>query len=99
MKDENGMMAGIAGVRRVRDVTVNGQPLDPEKTYIVASTDFYILDNGDGFTAFDGAEVLQDQFKLDSQALIDQIVYDLGGVIGGEYADPYGQGRIVITGR
>ena len=75
------------------------QPIDPEKTYTIASTDYYLLDNGDGFTAFNGAEILQDQFKLDSQLLIDYIVDDLGGVIGEEYADPYGQGRIVIVGR
>ena len=98
-KDENGMMAGIEGERRVSHVTVNGQPIDPAGTYTVASTDYYILDNGDGFTAFQGAEVLQSQFKLDSQLLIDYIVDDLGGVIGEEYADPYGQGRIVITGQ
>ena len=61
-----------------------------------SSTDYYILDHGDGYTAFDGAEVLQDQFKLDSQLLVDYIVDDLGGVIGAEYADPYGQGRIVV---
>ena len=95
-KDENGMMTGIEGERRVRNVRVNGEPIDPEKRYTVASTDYYILDNGDGFTAFNGAEVLQDQFKLDSQTLIDFIIEDLGGVIGTEYADPYGEGRIVI---
>ena len=93
------MMTGIEGERRVRNVMVNGQPLDPEKAYTIASTDYYILDSGDGFTAFQGAEVLQNQFKLDSQLLIDYIVDDLGGVIGTEYADPYGQGRIVIIDR
>ena len=97
--DENGMMTGIEGERRVRSVMVNGQPIDPAKFYTVASTDYYLLDNGDGFTAFSGAEVLQSQFKLDSQMLIDYIVDDLGGVIGEEYADPFGQGRIVITGQ
>ena len=95
-RDENGMMTVIEGERRVCNVLVDGQPIDPEKTYTVASTDYYVLDNGDGYTAFNGAEVLQDQFKLDSQLLIDYIVDDLGGVIGEEYADPYGQDRIVI---
>ena len=95
-KDDNGMMTSIEGQRRVRNVMVNGQPIDPEGSYTVASTDYYILDHGDGYTAFDGAEVLQDQFKLDSQLLVDYIVDDLGGVIGAEYADPYGQGRIVV---
>ena len=94
--DGNGMMAGIEGDRRVRDVLIDGEPVDPEKTYTVAGNDYTLLNNGDGQTAFNGAEVLNSQFRLDSQLLIDYITDDLGGVIGEEYADPYGQGRITI---
>ena len=52
--------------------------------------------NGGGYTAFDGATVLQDSVKLDNQVLMDYIIDTLGGVISEDYADPYGQGRIVI---
>ena len=90
------MRAGIEGDRRVRDVLIDGEPVDPEKTYTVAGNDYTLLNNGDGQTAFNGAEVLNSQFRLDSQLLIDYITDDLGGVIGEEYADPYGQGRITI---
>ena len=45
---------------------------------------------------FEGAEVVKDNIKLDNQALIDYIVDTLGGVVGKEYADMYGQGRITI---
>ena len=45
---------------------------------------------------FDQAPVLQDNVKLDNQVLIDYIVDTLGGEVGEEYADPYGQGRITI---
>ena len=38
---------------RVRDVRVNGQPLDPNKTYTVAISD-YTLKEGDGYTMFKG---------------------------------------------
>ena len=93
-EDENSMMSGIEGARRVSGVTVGGQPLDPAKTYTVAGTNYTLLNNGDGLTAFDGAPVLQDGVKLDSQVLIDYISEALGGEIGAEYADPYGQGRI-----
>ena len=55
-----------------------------------------LLSHGDGFTMFDGANVLQDRVKLDNQVLIDYIVGTLGGVVGAEYAEPYGQGRITI---
>ena len=45
---------------------------------------------------FDGSTMLKDGVKMDSQVLIDYIVDTLGGEIGEEYADPYGQGRIKI---
>ena len=41
---------------RVRDVKVNGQPLDPNKTYTVAIPDF-LLKQGDGYTMFAGQPV------------------------------------------
>ena len=34
---------------------------------------------------------------LDNQVLITYITESLGGVIGEEYAEPYGQGRITIV--
>ena len=37
----------------MRDVKVNGQPLDPNKTYTVAIPDF-VLKQGDGYTMFAG---------------------------------------------
>lgn len=42
--------------RRVRDVTVNGQPLDPGKTYSVAIPDF-IFRKGDDYNMFAGQPV------------------------------------------
>ena len=95
--DENGMFTGVEGERRVKNVLVNGIPIDPEKTYALSGNDYWLLGNGDGFTMFDGAAVLQNCVKLDNQTLIDFITDSLGGVIGEEYEDPYGQGRIVIV--
>ena len=97
VSDENGMFAGVEGERRVKNVLVNGEPIDPEKTYTLASHNYMLLENGDGYTMFDGAPLLQDSVKLDNQVLIDYITGSLGGVIGEEYEDPYGQGRIVIV--
>ena len=33
---------------------------------------------------------------IDNQVLINYIVDALGGVVGDEYADPFGQGRITV---
>ena len=96
ISDENNMCVGIEGPRRVKNVLIGGEPIDPEKHYSLAGTNYTLLENGDGMTAFDGSEVLNMCIKIDNQILIDYITETLGGEIGGEYADPYGQGRIVI---
>lgn len=94
--DANGMMTDTTGERRVSNVLVDGKPIDPNEIYTVAGTDYYLLDNGDGFTSFDGAEIVSTNNKTDLQVTIDYIQNELGGVIGDTYADPYGHGRIVI---
>ncbi len=45
---------------------------------------------------FEGAKNVIMTGRLDSEVLIDYIKDDLGGEVGSEYADPYGQGRITI---
>ena len=96
-QDEAGMFTGVAGEYRVKNVMVGGKPLDPEKTYLLASHDYLLLDCGDGYSMFVGSPVLRESVKTDVQLLTDYITGTLGGVIGAEYADPYGQGRIVAV--
>ena len=95
--DENGMFAGVEGERRVKNVLIHGEPIDPAATYTLASHDYMLLNNGDGYTMFAGCKLLQDRVKLDNQVLMDYIIDDLGGVVGEQYEDPYGEGRIVIV--
>ena len=98
--DENGMFASVdaSKERRVRNVLVGGEALDPAKTYTLASVDYQLLNKGDGYTMFDGCKVVQESVKLDNQVLIDYIQTTLGGVVGEGYDNPYGQGRIVSVG-
>jgi 5'-nucleotidase len=49
--------AGAPTGNRVRDVKVNGAPLDPAHTYTVAIPD-YLLKGGDGYTMFAGGKIL-----------------------------------------
>ena len=95
--DGSNMCTGIEGERRVKNVMVGNEPLDPEKTYTVASTEYNILDEGDGITFFNGDKVILDCVKADTHVIADYLA-ELGGTVPEEYADPYGQGRIVITG-
>ncbi len=95
--DENGMFVSVEGDRRVKDVTVGGEPIDPEKTYTLASHNYKLKDCGDGYTMFADNLFLQDSVMIDNQVLINYIVNVLGGTVGEEYSDPYGQGRITIV--
>ena len=96
-KDVNGMFTGVAGERRVKNVKVNGTPIDPDALYKVAGNDYWFLNGGDGQTAFKGAERVDAGGLLDVQLLVDYLTRELDGVIGKEYSDPTGQGRIVIV--
>ena len=100
LQDEKGFFAGVDETmeRRVRNVLVAGEPLDPEATYKLASHDYQLLNNGDGYTMYAGATVLQESVKLDNQVLMDYIIDTLGGGVGPGYEEPYGQGRIVSVG-
>ena len=94
--DDNNMCIGFGGARRIRNVKIGDEPLDSAKHYTLAGINYTLLDHGDGYTAFDGAELLQDRVKIDNQLLIDYIIDTLGGVIGETYADPRGEGRIKV---
>ncbi len=93
----DGRFAGVQGERRVKNVMVGGEALDPEKTYTVAASDYILLSGEDGNTAFADAKLLRDRYMGDTQLLIDYIIDGCAGAIGEEYVDPYGQGRIVIV--
>lgn len=96
IEDENSMYVGIKGKRRIDNVKVGDEPLDPNKKYTLAGHNYMLLENGDGYTMFDGAPLLQDCVKSDNQVLIDYITESLGGEVGEDYSDIYGQGRIKI---
>ncbi len=93
--DDKGNFTGVSGAYRVTDVYVGGQPLDLAETYTVASHNYMLKLGGDGMTMFNGANVVKDETMVDVDILAGYIK-KLGGNVGSEYADPAGQGRIVI---
>ncbi|MBP3453439.1 MAG: bifunctional metallophosphatase/5'-nucleotidase [Clostridia bacterium] len=95
--DEKKMFVSVDGEYRVKNVMIGDEPLDLEKTYTLASHDYKLKLKGDGNTVFIDCPILQDCVKIDNQVLIDYITGTLGGVVGEEYANPYGQGRIVAV--
>lgn len=79
----------------MRNVLVAGRPIEADATYTLASVDYYLLNNGDGYTMFDGAKILQNGAIMDIEALYYYISVALDGHIGKGYEDIYGEGRIV----
>lgn len=100
--DDKGMLVSIGESRRVTDVQILQEdgtyaPIDPEAIYTLASHNYMIKSQGAGVTFFDDNQLLQDEVMIDNQVLINYIRDHLNGVIGEEYENPYGQGRITIT--
>jgi len=101
VKDEKKMFVEVSGDRRIKDVEVlqadgSYAPIDPAKTYTLACHNYLLKDMGDGYTMFADNNFLSEDVMLDNQVLINYIVDKLGGSVGSDYADPYGQGRITI---
>ena len=93
---DQGAFLGVDGPRRVADVKVDGQPLDPEGIYTVSSHNYLIKSGGDGYTMFQDNKLLKDCVVLDNQALISFFVEQMDGRVGEEYQNPAGQGRITL---
>lgn len=79
---EPGRFPQVSGIRftfdarrpagsRIVNVTVNGQPLDDNRKYTLATTNFLAIDGGDGYTMFKDATILipAERAPLDSDVL------------------------------
>ena len=70
--NEIGMLVSIEGERRVSDVKINGEPLDPDKLYKVVSTSYVLLAKGDGHI-FKGAKILEPDYEVACDSLVHYI--------------------------
>lgn len=87
----------IQGERRIFNVKVNGEPLDPDKTYTVASINYLLFDGGSGMTMFNDntVTVLAKDVTVDNQAIVDYLEILPNQTITEEkYGNPEGEGRI-----
>lgn len=94
--DERGNFKSVSGAYRVGDILVNGEPLDVNKTYTVASHNYMLKSGGDGMAMFAGSKVVKDDVMVDVDVLSSYISEKLGGNVGADYGNPKGQGRIII---
>lgn len=99
LEDENGMFASVGGERRVKNIEILGRdgsyvPLEPDRTYTVASQDYIIKSMGNGYTMFAGKPLLIDEGMQDYQILITYMTEILGGAVSEKYAAT--EGRITV---
>lgn len=95
--DDKNMFVSVDGARRVKNVQIGGKALDPTKKYTVASHNYLLKFNGDGYTMFSDNNILLNEIMIDNQVLITYIRDYLGGTVGDKYSEPYGQGRITAA--
>lgn len=95
--NDKGLFVKVSGARRVKNVMVGDAPIDPAATYTLASHNYMLKESGDGINMFADNVLLQDSVLIDNQVLIKYITEHLNGVVGEEYSEPYGQGRITIV--
>ena len=99
---DTGMFEKVDGEYRVTDIQIWNaeksayEPIDLTKTYKLAGTNYTLRLQGDGYTMFDGCNVVKDNTMVDNEVMSVYLKDVLKGVIGEEYKDPKGQGRITV---
>ena len=94
--DASGIFVNITGERRITNVKLHGEKIDPKKKYNVVMYE-YLANGGDGYSLFADYEVSREALVTDTNALSDYIKEDLKGIIPQKYSQP--QGRIVATNK
>ncbi len=64
-----GTFLGVDGEYRVKDVLINGEPLDTSKTYTLASHDHYLKNGGEGFILAGKCKIVRDNVMSDSDLM------------------------------
>ena len=88
------MYKNISGERRVFNVKIKGEKIDPKKNYSVAMYE-YLATGGGGYSMFSDYEITREALVTDTHALSNFIEYDLKGEIPEKYTES--QGRIIAT--
>lgn len=98
--DENDVFIEVEDAYRVSNIEILNketdeyEPIDYEKTYILASHNYMLMDQGSGMSMLEDAKILINDGMLDEELLEKYVSENLGGVIGEEYKEA--QGRINV---
>ncbi len=96
LSEDGSVVEKYDGERRVKNASIDGKPIDPEATYSVVSIDYLLAGGGDAMP-IPGNAGDAELLGLETDALIEYVQVNLKGVIGEDYANANGAGRITIT--
>ena len=86
--DDKGVwIGGPTGEYRVKNVVINGEPLDLEAEYNLAGYNYTLRDLGDGFAMFDGAKLVKDYVMEDYMVLANYVKSFEGNPLPEKYAE------------
>ena len=94
--DAKGNFVEVKGERRVKDVMINGKPIDLNGKYTVGGTTYVLKDGGNGLVMFKQSKLLKDGIMTDVDAIMEYVQNHLNAKIKEGYENPYGAGRITI---
>lgn len=94
--DAKGNFVEIKGERRVKDVKINGKPIDLNCKYTVGGITYVLKDGGNGLVMFKQSKLLKDGIMTDVDAVTEYVQNHLNAKIKEGYENPYGAGRITI---
>jgi len=92
--DEYENFVSVGGKRRVYDVKVGDEPIDPKKNYTLTASNF-ITHGGDGYSMFKKYEAINNAIGTDNEVFLEYLQNDLNGVIPEKYRTT--EGRIIIV--
>ena len=88
--DEKNQFLSVDGERRVTDVKIGEEMLDPEKEYTLTGTS-YVLNGGDGYSMFRDAAILTMTMLPDNEVVMKYLEENLNGVIPDTYQEASGR--------
>ena len=83
---------GVSGEYRVYDIKIYNnetkqyEPLQLNKTYTLAASNYFLLEYGSGMNMLENAKIIRNDGMLDVEAVERYVVEELDGIIGQEYS-------------
>ncbi len=96
LTDDGSAVKEIVGERRVKHAALFGKEIDPTARYKLASNSYILLSGGNDMPIPESTEGIE-LMGTEVDGIIEYIRVNLKGVIGQEYADEFGKGRITVT--